>query len=43
MCQEAGVTYCDDIQNTEEAVDAVSREYLLHHAFFAILEDTSSS
>lgn len=32
-------TYSDDIQNAEEAVDTVSRENLLHHTFFAILEE----
>lgn len=36
VCRAA---YCDDIQDAEEAVDAVSRVNLLHHAFLAILED----
>lgn len=33
------VTYCDDIQNAEETMDTVSGIDLLHHIFFAILED----
>lgn len=33
-----GVTYCDDIQDTEEAVDTIAWENLLHHTFFAILK-----
>lgn len=36
--QVVGVTYCDDIQDAEEAVDTISWENLLHHALFAILE-----
>lgn len=35
---DAGVTYRDDIQDAEEAVDTVSWEHFLHHAFFAILK-----
>lgn len=34
---DMGVTYCDDIQDAEETVDAVSGVNFLHHAFFAIL------
>ena len=41
VCRSMGVTYCDDIQNAEEAVNTVSRINLLHHIFFAILEDMS--
>lgn len=36
--QVVGVTYCDDIQDAEEAVDTIPWENLLHHALFAILE-----
>lgn len=39
LWQEVGVTYCDDIQDAEEAVDTVPWVNLLHHTFFAILED----
>lgn len=41
--QEVGVTYCDDIQDAEQAVDAVSWVNLLHHTFFAILEDRNKT
>lgn len=36
--QVVGVTYRDDIQDAEEAVDAITWVNLLHHTFFAILE-----
>lgn len=36
--QDAGVTYRDDIQDAEEAVDTVSWEHFLYHTFFAILK-----
>lgn len=36
--QDVVGTYCDDIQDAEEAVDTVSWVDLLHHTFFAILE-----
>lgn len=32
-------TYCDDVQDAEQAVDAVSWVHLLHHTLLAILED----
>lgn len=38
-CKKRGETYCDDIQDAEEAVDTVSGVNLLHNTFFAILSD----
>lgn len=32
------MTYCDDIQDAEEAVDTVPCINLFHHTFLAILE-----
>lgn len=37
------MTYCDDIQDAEEAVDTVAWVNLLHHTFFAILEDRNNT
>ena len=41
VSSSVSVTYCDDIQNAEEAMDTVSCIDLLHQTFFAILEDIS--
>lgn len=32
------VTYCDDVQDAEQTVDAVSWVHLLHHTLLAILK-----
>ncbi len=38
-----GVTYGDDIQDAEEAVDAVAGVNLLHHVLFAILKGRNTT
>lgn len=41
--QVVGETYCDDIQDAEEAVYTITWINLLHHTLFAILETSHNA